>query len=62
MVLYNIINNFSTGEEENLSEIDSDDVIEDVEDNANSSVTKSKKNVNKRAKRKGGSKKKLKKM
>lgn len=49
------------GEEEKLSEIDSDDVIEDDEDNANTSTAKSKKKVSKkRTKGKRGSQKKLK--
>lgn len=51
------------GEEEKLSEIDSDDVIEEDEDSVNTSNVKSKKKVsNKRTKRKKGSQKKLKTM
>lgn len=46
------------GEEENLSEIDSDDPIEDDEEIANTSATKSKK----RTKGKRGLQKKIKKM
>lgn len=49
------------GEEEKLSEIDSDDVIEEDEDNTNTSNIKSKKKVSKkRTKGKRGSQKKLK--
>jgi len=50
------------GEEEKLSEVDSDDVIEDDEDNAKPSLIKSKKKFKKQTKSKRGAQKKFKKI
>jgi len=50
------------GEEEKLSEVDSDDVIEDDDDNAKPSHIKSKKKLKKQTKSKRGAQKKFKKM